>query len=221
MLRIFAALLFAALPLVAAAGVAPEEGRDYLELPFPQPVETGSQIEVREFFWYGCPHCDALEPVLRAWLRKKPAGVSFLRTPGVAPHWLVHAQAYYTFESLGVVDKVHAAFFDAYHRGQRKLDTLAALADFAAEHGIDRELFLRTFNSFGVRVKVERAKQLNAAYGIHSVPTLVVDGRYVTSPVMAGGNEQVMKVVDELIKRARRERRAAAAGAAAAGAPRR
>ncbi len=205
MRKLFALFLLAALPCAAAA--APEEGRDYLELAFPQPVETGNKIEVREFFWYGCPHCDALEPALRAWLRKKPADVEFVRTPGVAPHWLVHAQAYYAFESLGVVEKVHQAFFDAYHRGQRRLDTPEEIADFAARHGVDRESFLRTFHSFGVRVKLERAKQLNAAFGIHSVPTLVVDGKYLTSPTMARGDEAALSVVDKLIERARRERR--------------
>lgn len=199
------ALLLAA---AAAAAAAPQEGRHYQELPFPQPVETGSKIEVREFFWYGCPHCYALEPALTAWLKRLPAGVQFVRTPGVAPRWLVHAQAYYAFESLGVVEKVHAAFFEAYHRNHRRLDDPQDLARFAAEHGVDGEAFLRAFHSFGVSVKLERAKQLNMAYSIHSVPALVVDGKYLTSPTMAGGEREALAVVDYLIERARRERTA-------------
>lgn len=207
MKRLFGLLLLSALAHAAAAAAAPQEGRHYQELPFPQPVED-SQIEVREFFWYGCPHCYAFEPALSAWLKRLPAGVRFVRTPGVAPRWLVHAQAYYAFESLGAVEKVHAAFFDAYHRHHRKLDSPEDLARFAAEHGVDREAFLRAFHSFGVRVKVERAKQLNMAYGVHSVPALVVDGRYLTSPTMAGGEREALAVVDYLIERARRERTA-------------
>lgn len=209
MKRRFGFLLGAALLLsAAAAAAAPQEGQHYQELPFPQPVETGDKIEVREFFWYGCPHCYALEPALTAWLKRLPAGVQFVRTPGVAPHWLVHARAYYAFESLGAVEKVHAAFFEAYHRHNRKLDNPQDLAHFAAEHGVDREAFLRAFDSFGVRVKLERAKQLNMAFGIHSVPTLVVDGKYLTSPKLAGGEREALAVVDYLIERARRERTA-------------
>ncbi len=208
--RLIGLLLLSTLPLAMAA--TPQEGRHYQELPFPQPVETGNEIEVREFFWYGCPHCYALEPALTAWLKQLPQGVQFVRTPGVAPHWLVHAQAYYTFESLGVVERIHAAFFDAYHRNHRKLDNLQDLARFAAEQGVDREAFERAFHSFGVRVKVERAKQLNMAFNIHSVPALVVDGKYVTSPTMAGGEREALAVVGYLIERARRERTAQRSG---------
>ncbi len=71
------------LPALAHAGF--EEGRHYLALPFPAQVETGDKIEVREFFWYGCPHCYVLEPALKSWLKKMPANAQFVRTPGTAP----------------------------------------------------------------------------------------------------------------------------------------
>src|SRR5437868_1723218 len=89
----------------------PQAGSDYIVLPTPQPVETGDKIEVREFFWYGCPHCYALEPALAAYVKKLPSNVRFVRTPGVASSWLIHAQAYYTFESLGVTERLHGPFF--------------------------------------------------------------------------------------------------------------
>ncbi len=184
-----------------------EEGRHYYELPFSQPVETGSKIEVREFFWYGCPHCYTLEPVLASWLKRIPANARFVRTPGVAPRWLVHAQAFYTIESLGATEKLHRAFFDAIHKQNRRLNTEDSVARFVAEHGVDQKKFRQAFNSFGVRLKLKKAIWLNRNFGINSVPALVVDGKYLTSPTIAGGNKAAMKVVDYLIDKAARERR--------------
>lgn len=186
-----------------------EEGRHYAEVPFPQPVETGKQIEVREFFWYGCPHCYTLEPSLNRWLKKKPANVAFVRTPGTAPRWLAHAQAFYTFEALGLAERLHPAFFAAVQRGKPPLNDEQSIAQFAKEHGVDPAKFREAFNSFGVRLNVEKAKRLNEAYGINSVPTITVDGRYVTSPAAAGGEEAVLEVIDFLVQKASRERASA------------
>jgi len=197
------ALLWA-LPATAAPYI---ENRHYYELALPQPTETGNRIEVREFFWYGCPHCWELEPALEAWLKKMPPGARFMRTPGVGGRWLVHARAYYAFEALSAADKVHRPFFRAMHEQRRPLDTEAALAQFAAENGVDPNKFREAFNSFGVRVKLDRARQMNAEAGISSVPTFLVDGRYLTAPGMAGGNAQMLKVVEFLIQKVARERR--------------
>lgn len=199
-------LLVALWPIWAQAGF--EEGRDYMVLPFPAAVETGDRIEVREFFWYGCPHCYVLEPGLSAWLKKLPANARFVRTPGTAPRWLVHAQAYYTFEALGALDKLHAAFFQAMQENPARYNNESVIADFAAAHGIDRKKFSETFQSFGVRLKLERAKQLNQDLNISSVPTIVVDGKYLTTTTMAGGEHALFKLVDQLIAKAAKERKA-------------
>jgi len=271
------------LPLPLAAAPAYVEGRHYLELALPQPTETGSKIEVREFFWYGCPHCFSLEPSLEKWLKTMPKNAQFVRTPGVAPRWLAHARAYYAFELLGASSKTHVAFFRAMHERNRPLDSedalvqfavengvdktkfreafnsfgvrvkldiaprwLAharayyafellgasskthvaffralhernrpldsedALAQFAVENGVDKAKFREAFNSFGVRVKLDKARQMNMEMGINSVPTLAVDGRYITSPTMAGGDLQMLKVVEFLIQKVARERKARA-----------
>lgn len=195
-----------------SVALALENGRDYITLATPQPVETGAKIEVREFFWYGCPHCYALEPILDKWLAHKPANVEFIRTPATAPRWLVHAQAYYAFAALNATARTHAALFRAIHEQNRRLDDEPALAEFAKEQGIDPAKFREAFESFGVRVKLQKAKQLNAAFQVTSVPTFEVDGKYVTSPSMARGENEVFTVLDQLVEKAARERRAAAAG---------
>ena len=203
-------LMFLVAPRISDAQF--QEGAQYIRLSSPGTVETGDKIEVREFFWYGCPHCYALEPLIESWRKRMPANAQFVRTPGVASRWLVQAQAFYAFEADGVLEKVHGPFFDAIHRQGRRLDDEESIAAFVAEQGLDADKFRRTFSSFGVRLKVDRAKKLNVEYGVSSVPTLVVDGKYLTSPSMVGQQETVMQVVDFLVKKAAAERKQAATG---------
>ncbi len=219
MKRLLLALcLWLPLPLLAAPAYV--EGRHYFELALPQPTETGAKVEVREFFWYGCPHCWSLEPELGKWLKKMPANAQFVRTPGVGGIWRIHAQTYYTFETLGVLNKLHTPFFRALQDEQHKpgfdrqqpernpLYNEKSIADFAASQGVDRKKFVDTFNSFGVRVKLDKARQMNTEAGISSVPMLLVDGRYLTSPTAAGGsNSEMLKVVEFLIQKVARERK--------------
>lgn len=206
--RRFLALALA-LSLVPALGTAAQKGRDYLALKNPQPVETGSKVEVREFFWYGCSHCYALEPALESWLKRKPANVEFIRTPGTAPHWMAHARAYYAFAALGATERTHGALFHAIHEQNRRLDNEEELSQFAREQGIDPAKFRDAFNSFGVRTNVERAKRLNATFQVTAVPMVAVDGKYLTSPSLTGGGEAFVRVLDELVQQAARERGAA------------
>jgi thiol:disulfide interchange protein DsbA len=183
------------------------EGRQYMQVPFPTPVETGNKVEVREIFWYGCSHCYVLEPGLTRWLKKLPANAEFVRTPATAaPRWVIHAQAYYSFEALGAMEKLHGAFFKAVQEQPGALNDEKGITDFAGRHGIDRKKFTEAFNSFGVRLKLEKAKQVNQDLNINSVPTLVVDGKYLTSAAMAGGEEAMFKLLDQLISKAAKER---------------
>ncbi|MFL6624065.1 MAG: thiol:disulfide interchange protein DsbA/DsbL [Sulfurifustaceae bacterium] len=197
-------LVLAILPFAPVQAL--QKGRDYVALPKPQPVETGNKIEVREFFWYGCPHCYALEPALAKWLKQKPANVEFIRTPATAPNWLLHAQAYYAFASLGATERTHAALFRAIHQENRRLNSEDALADFAKQQGIDPAKFREAFNSFGVRMNVEKAKRVNEAYEVTSVPMLAVDGKYLTSASMVGSEEGLIPALDQLVQQAAKER---------------
>ncbi|MHB8534349.1 MAG: thiol:disulfide interchange protein DsbA/DsbL [Sulfuricaulis sp.] len=184
------------------------EGRSYMVVPFPTKVVTGKKVEVREFFWYGCPHCYVLEPALTRWLQKLPANAEFVRTPGLAaPGWQLDGQAYYTFKALGVEEKLHRDFFKAAQEQRGTMVSPEAVADFAASHGIDRKKFMDTFNSFSVHLDLEKAKQYNADLNINSVPTFVVDGRYLTSPAMAEGEDKFFKLLDYLIEKAAKQRK--------------
>lgn len=183
------------------------EGIEYAQIKNPQPVETGKKIEVRELFWYGCPHCYTLEPTLEKWLKNIPPKAEFVRMPAVMnPPWEVHARAYYAFEALGVTAKLHKPFFDAIHQAKRNLNDLDSIADFVGEHGVDKKKFRDAFKSFSVDANVKNATQLGQRYGATSVPTMIVDGKYLTNGSMAGGYGPMLKVVEYLIDKAAKER---------------
>lgn len=204
-------ILLPALMIVAAQNVyatAWKEGVQYQEIPFPTPVETGNKIEVREFFWYGCPHCFHMEPTVISWLKHKPKNAEFVRSPAVlGPSWQLGATAYFTYQALGVVKKMHEATFNAIHEDGRIFSSIEDFADFAAEHGINRNEFLKTSRSFGVQLKLKHEADLDRESGINSVPTFVIDGKYRTDEGLAGNKKQLVKLIDYLVQKAQRERK--------------
>ncbi len=193
------------LPAVAAAAQILEDV-EYKRIPS-QPVETGARVEVREYFWYGCSHCYTLEPFLEKWLKTLPKNAQFVRTPGVFnERWAVHARTYYAFEALGITNKMHNALFRALHDDKQPLFDAQSIAEFVAKKGGDAKAFLDAYNSFGVQASLNRAVQAARGVGLESVPTLIVDGKYMTNANIAGGYERVPAVLDFLIKKAAAER---------------
>lgn len=184
------------LPLPLAAV---EEGIDYAVLKPAQPTETGDQIEVLEVFWYGCPHCWHLEPVMDQWVTTKPAGVAFRRMPATGPRWEPHARAYYAAESLGKLDVFHQALFKAMQVQNRVIMTESDLVKFAGEVGIDQEEFRAAYNSFYVEARVRKADEMGRRYGIDGVPALIVNGKYRTSPSQTGGQDRFVEVLNVLV----------------------
>jgi thiol:disulfide interchange protein DsbA len=186
-------------PLALAWRGAFAQQRDaYNELNPPQPVETSGKIEVLEFFWYGCIHCYNLEPRLEAWLKSKPADVEFRRVPAVlSDRWGHDAAIFYTFEALGVLDKVHRPFFDAIHRDRLNTNNVPALNAWLEKNGIDAKKFDAAARSFGVQSKVKRAIRLTTDYRIDGTPMMAVQGRYTipSSDVMLGTVNQLVAAV--------------------------
>ncbi|HZV62998.1 MAG TPA: thiol:disulfide interchange protein DsbA/DsbL [Methylophilaceae bacterium] len=205
--------LLAALMLLLSTQVmaAPELGNQFKQTAQAIPTDTPAKIEVTELFWYGCPHCYHLEAPLSAWVKKLPPDVYFKRVPGVPRQdWAPMAKAYYTLEALGLVDKLHVPLFDAIHK-QKTLNPTsekAAIDWIAKQSGMDHKKVAETFNSFSVNTKVMRAVQVFRASGATGVPALIVDGKYLTSSTMAGGNDEVLKVADYIITNARKDKAA-------------
>lgn len=197
--------LLALLPLtVQSAKII--EGFEYKRIvPAQQTQAAAGQIEVVELFWYGCPHCYRFEPTLSKWLQSKPQDVVFRRIPAqLNKGWVIHAQAYYAAEALGVTDKMHHSMFEAMHKSKRKLKTVDEIAALFVENGISREKFDNAFNSFGVKTKMANARGMQQRYGAHSVPTIVINGKYRSDSTMAGGtHKDLINVVNFLINKER------------------
>jgi thiol:disulfide interchange protein DsbA len=167
----------------------------------PQPTANPAKVEVIEFFWYGCPHCYSFEPTLKAWLKTKPENVDFIRIPAVFnEQWGKHAKAYFTAEALGVLDKVHSDLFDGV-QAKKELETEDQLAKFFAEHGVKEADFRETYNSFMVDAKMRQAPEIAGKYGIDGVPAIIVNGKYKTTGSLAGSQEKMINVINDLIKK--------------------
>ena len=183
------------------------EGKNYARISNPQPVETGRKIEVIEFFSYGCPHCAELEPHLDAWLAKLPPDVSFRRVPVMfQQRWTPLAKIYYTLDALGTESKLSPDVFKAIHGSGVSLWDNDKFYDWAATKGLDRKKVEEVFTSFAIDGKMKRAMQLAQQYNIQSVPTVVVDGKFITSSDRVGTHAQLPAAIDELVNKARAER---------------
>lgn len=201
-----AVALVAAIAFVSPSAQAQlKPGADYSELKAAQPVEAKGKIEVVEFFWYRCPHCYTLEPILEPWAKKLPADVQFRRVPAVLSEgWAVDAGMYYTFEALGVLDKVHKPFFDAIHKDRLDIRNETAMTEWLKKHGIDRKKFDETYKSFGVQAKVKRAAQLSAAYQLEGVPLLAVHGKYTISAEQGGSQAGMLATTEQIVDMVRK-----------------
>ncbi len=181
-----------------------QAGKQYVELNSPVPVSKPGQIEVVELFWYGCPHCYQFESTINPWVEQLPDDVNFLRIPAMfGGAWNVHGQLFITLENMQVEQKVHTAVFEALHKQGKKLATPEEMVELLSAQGIDEAEFLKTYNSFGVKSQMEKAKKLGMAYQISGVPVMVVNGKYRFDIGSAGGTQKALEVADYLIAKER------------------
>lgn len=183
-----------------AQGKAPEAGTDYRVVEKAAAVEApAGKIEVVEFFWYSCPHCNHFEPTFEAWLKRAPKDLAVRRVPVAFNDSFVPQQRlFYALEAMGLVDRLHAKVFTAIHVEKQNLAKGDAIADWVAKQGVDKAKFLEQYNSFSVATKVTRATQLQNAYRIEGVPALGVAGRYWTDGDMSKTMERALQVVEFL-----------------------
>jgi thiol:disulfide interchange protein DsbA len=194
------------LPRLAHAQ-SPVAGTEFREVRPTVATDSGSKVEVLEFFQYSCPHCFNFAPAMHDWSKKIPADVAFKR---VSINWdnstVNHTKTYYALEQLGKVDDVHIKFFTAIHANRQRLLDPNEIADFMAANGIEKQKWLDAFNSFTVNTRVGKAAQVWRAYKIDGTPAIGIDGKFVTAPSMAKGQKESLAVTDFLVNRARKER---------------
>lgn len=199
------AFSLAAVGAAQAAPTAPVAGKDYTVMKAPQPVDVpAGKVQVIEFFWYGCPHCNEFEPYLESWLKKQGPDVVFQRVPvAFRPDFVPHSKLYFALKALGVEEKLTPTIFHEIHANKDYLLTPEAQADFLAKQGVDKQKFLDAYKSFSTSSEVNRAAQMLNDYKIDGVPTLVVQGKYVTGPATTNSLPGTLTVLDQLIAQIR------------------
>lgn len=185
---------------VQAQGGLPAAGQ-YVKLAQRAPVSApAGKIEVVEFFSYACPHCYEFEPALEAWVAKLPSDVVFRRVPiAFRPTWVPLQKLYFTLEALGQANALQAKVFDAVHKQHLQLDQPDVAAEWAAKNGVDAAKFKSIYNSFGMQSKVAQANRLAEQYKIDGVPTLGVNGQYLTSVSLTQSEAKTFEAANALI----------------------
>lgn len=178
-----------------------QDGVHYETLEKPVLSDDPSKIEVLELFWYGCPHCDDLDPSLKVWVSKLPSDVSFSRLPVVfGKSWEMHARMFWAAKNLNVLETVHQSLFNALHRESQKLQSESDVVAFFERFGLDPEVVRRELYSFSTENALRLSDARARAYGIRGVPALVVNGRYVTGVSQAGGEQKLFKLLNQLLE---------------------
>ncbi|TNF32799.1 MAG: thiol:disulfide interchange protein DsbA/DsbL [Gammaproteobacteria bacterium] len=209
-------LLLASLMLagLAQAQFLYKEGQHYAPLPVPVPTVDASKVEVAEVFAYGCIHCYHFEPLLAEWKKTLPAEAVFVSVPAVfgREDMMLQAQAFYTAEALGVMEKTHPAMFAVIHEQKQQLDSEQSLADlFKSAAGVDPAEFSKVFNSFGIASRARQSMNRMRDYRVTGTPTVIINGKWVINGRNLSGQAEVLKVADFLIARETQALRAKAA----------
>ena len=199
--------LLAALLLAGLAQAQGVTARQFTELDPPRPGSTGARIEVIEFFYYGCPICYEAQPHLSRWLNKTGNDVVLIRVPAVSRDgWEPFARSFYTLEAMGELARLHWPVYDNHHFDNKDLKEEKSMLDWIGRNGLDREKFRAIWHSEETSAKIRAAQKMLDTYGIRGVPSMVVDGKYVTSARLADGTRQMVEVLEHLVNRAREER---------------
>jgi thiol:disulfide interchange protein DsbA len=206
-----AACLAAAAALSPATLLAqlrpPAEGTEYLALKPPVNVNVpAGKVEVLEFFWYSCPHCNAFEPRLEDWVKRLPGDVVMKRVPvAFRDDFVPQQRLYYTLEALGKVDELHGKVFHAIHVDRMPVNREDFILDWAGKQGLDKAKFTELYRSFDVTSKARRATQLQDAFQVQGVPAMGIAGRYYTDGTLAGNSDRILQVSDYLISQVRKK----------------
>ena len=183
-----------------SAQLAFKEGVDYRRVDPVVKTTNPEKIVVTELFWYGCPHCFRFEPYVEKWIKTMPEGVIFEQVPSTLnPRWIEHARTFYALKMMGAPSQTHKAFFDAIHIQRQRLTSIDAIGKFIEAQGLDQSKFREQYNSFPVDTQIRKNNQKEKRYGHSGVPTVIVNGKYMTSGGMAGSFDRLLNIIDFLV----------------------
>ena len=168
--------------------------------------QESKSIIIYEFFWYGCPHCYNLEPTMERIEADLDKDTKIVKLPvALRDSWIPHAKLYYALQQMGKIDEVHNLIFEEIHLEDNRLNTEQQMVDFLGKHGIDTNKFMEKYNSFGTEARVKKASNLAKKYQINSVPTIIVNGKYLTSGSYVSSYDELYSVINLLIERERND----------------
>lgn len=208
--RLFSSALLSAstwlsAPVAWAQAALFKSGKDYMTLERPVATEAGAgKIEVIEFFWYSCPHCNAFEPSFAQWVKNAPKDVVVRRIPvSFRDDFAPQQRLFFTIEAMNLMETLHPKVFAAIHVEKLMLNTDASVLAWAEKQGVDKAKFNDIYKSFGVATKLKRAVQLQNEFKVEGVPSLGVAGRYYIDGTLAGSMDRALKVAESLIAQSR------------------
>ena len=176
------------------------EGVDYERIDPIVKTSNPDKVVVTEVFWYGCPHCFRFEPIIENWSKSLPEGVVLEQLPSsLNPSWTDHARAYYALKMMGALEQAHGKIFEAIHVKRQRLAGLDAIAKFVADQGLDEKVFRKHYASFPVDSQVRKNKKIEQRYGIHGVPAVIVNGKYLTNGSLAGSYGRLIDIINYLV----------------------
>ena len=168
--------------------------------------QESKSIIIYEFFWYGCPHCYNLEPTMERIEADLDKDTKIVKLPvALRDSWIPHAKLYYALQQMGKIDEVHNLIFEEIHLEDNQLNTEQQMVDFLGKHGIDTNKFMEKYNSFGTEARIKKASNLAKKYQINSVPTIIVNGKYLTSGSYVSSYDELYSVINLLIERERND----------------
>ncbi|TVP54610.1 MAG: thiol:disulfide interchange protein DsbA/DsbL [Halomonadaceae bacterium] len=198
-------IMLSLLPFTAVANDF-QEGTHYERLPSSVGTENRDKIEVAEVFWYGCPACHSMQPLITPWAETLAEDVALVHLPAaLRGDWEVHAQAFYTARSLGVVDQVHSDLFQALAGERQRLNSKDQMARFFADRGVDEDEFRKAWGSFSVNSMMQRASSRIRGARVTGTPSLIVNGKYLVTVRGAGSQENMLAIADHLIEKERQQ----------------
>lgn len=179
-----------------------QPGVHYQTIEPPQPTNDAQKVEVVEVFNYACPHCATFQTYIHPWSENVPDNVEFRRIPVVfRASWEPFARAYYVSEALGLLDQSHSALFDALHKERLPLRTDDDIAEFFAERfDITKDDYLKAARSFAIQTKLNRGNTQAQRYGVQATPSLVINGKFVSTTSMTSGADRMISLIDHLVE---------------------
>ena len=168
--------------------------------------QESKAIIIYEFFWYGCPHCYNLEPTMDRIEGNLDKDTKIVKLPvALRDSWIPHAKLYYALKQMDKIDQVHNLIFEEIHLEDNQLNTEQQMIDFLGKHGVDTDKFIEKYNSFGTEARIKKASNLAKKYQINSVPTIIVNGKYLTSGSYVSSYDELYSVVNLLVERERND----------------